>query len=141
MVEVVLGALVRDDQVLLGHRRPDKHAYPDVWDLPGGVAESGEPELDTLTRELREELGVEIERSSASRLCRLTATPMQEPVLLSAWLVRAWHGTPTNAAPEEHLEVRWFGLAELPELAHPVVVAALRSVMGPGETGRGFPKA
>ena len=39
MIEVVVGALVRDGRVLLGHRRPDKRAYPDVWDLPGGVSE------------------------------------------------------------------------------------------------------
>ena len=50
--EVVVGALVRGGQVLLVHRRPDKHANPEVWDLPGGLVEAGESELDTLAREL-----------------------------------------------------------------------------------------
>ena len=67
MVEVVVGALVRDGRVLLGHRRPDKRAYPDVWDLPGGVMEDGESELDALARELREELGVWSARSDRLR--------------------------------------------------------------------------
>ena len=30
MLRVVVGALVRDDRVLLGHRSPTKRAYPDV---------------------------------------------------------------------------------------------------------------
>ena len=87
MIEVVVGALVRDGRVLLGHRRADKRAYPDVWELPGGVMEAGESELDALARELREELGVEIATESAAHLCRVAAGPADERAVLSAWLV------------------------------------------------------
>ena len=125
MVEVVVGALVRDGRVLLAHRRPDKRAYPDVWDWPGGVREGGESELEALVRELREELGVEVEVGTASHLCRVTGGPANEPATLSAWLVRDWDGTPTNVAPEEHDDLRWFGLDELPPPAHAGVRAAL----------------
>ena len=52
MHKVVLGALVREGRVLLVHRSPNKRAYPDVWDLPGGLIEAGESELGALTREL-----------------------------------------------------------------------------------------
>ena len=55
MHEVVVGALVRDGQVLLGRRRPTKRVNPDAWELPGGVMEAGESELAALERELREE--------------------------------------------------------------------------------------
>jgi 8-oxo-dGTP pyrophosphatase MutT (NUDIX family) len=70
MHRVVLGALVREGRVLLVHRSPNKRAYPNVWDLPGGVIEFGESELSALTRELHEELGVQIATGSASHLCR-----------------------------------------------------------------------
>lgn len=125
MVEVVVGALVQDGRVLLVHRRPDKHAYPDVWDLPGGVMEAGEPELVALARELHEELGVRIATRSASRLCRVNAGSAEDPAVLSAWLVRDWSGTPANLAPEEHDDIGWFGLEELPPPAHPLVRQAL----------------
>ncbi|HEX5087493.1 MAG TPA: NUDIX domain-containing protein [Nocardioides sp.] len=125
MVEVVLGALVHEGRVLLGHRSPLKRAYPNVWDLPGGVIEEGESELAALARELHEELGVRMTTHSATLLCRLTVRPTGEPVRLSAWLVRDWRGTPANRAPEEHDDIGWFGLDELPALAHELVRTAL----------------
>ena len=128
-VEVVVGALLRDGRVLLGHRRPDKHAYPDVWDLPGGVVEAGETEPVALERELREELGVDIALSSTSALCRVSVGSPDAPVLLSAWLVREWDGTPANAAPEEHTAIGWFGPSDLPPLVHPHVRAAVMSAL------------
>ena len=129
MHEVVVGALVRDGRVLLAHRRPDKRAYPNVWDLPGGLMESGESELDALTRELDEELGVQIVTDSASHLCRLTAGPSEEPALLSAWLVRDWQGTPANVALEEHDDIGWFTVEEFPPPGHPLLRAALVDAM------------
>lgn len=125
MHEVVVGALVRDGRVLLVHRSPNKRAYPGVWDLPGGLVEAGESELDALTRELHEELGVQVVTGSVSHLCRLTAGPVDEPANLSAWLVRDWQGTPANVAPEEHDDIGWFSLEELPPLAHVLVRTAL----------------
>lgn len=125
MVRVVVGALLHDGRVLLVHRRPDKRVYPDVWDLPGGVMEDGESEPDTLARELREELGVEVATDTATHLCRVTAGLADDPAILSAWLVREWQGTPANVAPEEHDDLGWFGLDELPPPAHVGVRAAL----------------
>lgn len=125
MIEVVIGGLVRQRQVLLAYRSQNKRAYPGVWELPGGVVEPGESELDALTRELHEELGVHIATGSASHLCRLTAGPAEAPVLLSAWLVPDWTGTPTNLAPEEHDDIRWFDIDDMPPPAHVPVRAAL----------------
>src|SRR6476661_2476654 len=125
MIGVVVGALVRERLVLLAYRSQNKPAYPAVWELPGGVVEPGESELDALTRELREELGVHIAAGSASHLCRLTVGPAEEPALLSAWLVPDWEGTPANVAPEEHDDIGWFVVEELPPPAHVLVRTAL----------------
>ena len=125
MTRVVVGALVREGRVLLVHRRPDKHVHPDRWDVPGGVMEVGESELEALERELREELGVQITAGAASHLCRLTVGPVDDRATLSAWLVPEWDGTPENAAPEEHDDLRWFDLGELPPPPHVIVREAL----------------
>jgi len=129
MIDVVIGALVRDRHVLLAYRSRDKRAYPAVWELPGGVVEPGESELDALTRELREELGVHIAAGSASHLCRLAAGPAEAPALLSAWLVPDWEGTPANLAPEEHDNIRWFDVDDMPPPAHVPVRTALMAAI------------
>lgn len=125
MHEVVVAALVREGRVLLVHRSPHRRAYPGVWDLPGGHVETGETELAALTRELREELGVQIATGSATHLCRQDAGSGGESVRLSAWLVGEWQGTPTNVAPDEHDEIRWFRPEEFPLLAHERLGTAL----------------
>ena len=52
----IVGVALHDGHVLL-HRGESE----DFWTLPGGRAELGEPAEETLRREMREELGVEVE--------------------------------------------------------------------------------
>ena len=129
MHEVVVAALVREGRVLLVHRSPNRRAYPGAWDLPGGHIETGETELAALTREMREELGVQIAPGSATHLCRLDAGRGEESVRLSAWFVGVWAGTPTNLAPDEHDEICWFQPEELPPMAHELLRTAIVEAM------------
>ena len=129
MHKVVVAALVREGRVLLVHRSPNRRAYPGVWDLPGGHIEAGETELAALTREMHEELGVRIATASAIHLCRLEAGSGGESLRLSGWLVDEWLGTPTNVAPDEHDDIRWFRPDELPPLAHERLGTALADAM------------
>lgn len=130
MPEVVVAALVRSAQVLLVHRTPDRLAYPDTWDLPGGHVEEGESELTALARELREELGVDMSPESATHLGHVVAGTDAGPLRLSVWLVAEWVGTPANVAPEEHDDLRWFAIAGMPTLAHASVRAKVLHAMG-----------
>lgn len=132
MVEVVVGALVREGRVLLAHCRTDKQVRPGLWDLPGGVIEPGESDLDALARELREELGVGVSPDAVAHLARVVAGPDDDPVSVNAWLIGEWQGTPANLPPEEHERVAWFGVEELPPPPHVVVRAALVDAMRRG---------
>jgi 8-oxo-dGTP diphosphatase len=129
MHKIVTAALVHEGRVLLVHRSPNRRVYPDVWDLPGGHIEAGETELDALAREMHEELSVQIATGSAIHLCRLEVGRGEESVRFSAWIVGEWEGTPTNAAPDEHDEIRWFQPEELPPLVHELVRTAVAEAM------------
>ncbi|MCR9105877.1 MAG: 8-oxo-dGTP diphosphatase MutT [Gammaproteobacteria bacterium] len=64
-VHVAVGVIVdRQGAVLLSLRSADAH-QGGLWEFPGGKVESGESVEDALRRELREELGIEVIRSSA----------------------------------------------------------------------------
>ena len=56
-------ALLRNDrdELLLCKMAEDRGVFPGQWGLPGGGLEPGERMVDALAREMREELGIEIE--------------------------------------------------------------------------------
>ncbi len=57
---VVAGVIVEDDRVLIAQRNEDDE-LAGAWEFPGGKVERGEDPRAALSRELREELGVEVE--------------------------------------------------------------------------------
>src|SRR5881409_3321220 len=59
-IEVAAGVVFRQGQVLITQRRPGGH-LGGLWEFPGGKRESGETFEECLQRELREELGIEVD--------------------------------------------------------------------------------
>ena len=106
----VVGFVARDSSLLLVHRAPWVRVLPDAWGPFGGHVERGEDLEEALRREAREELGIEV------RTCRRLGQihNPSEPAVIHVYAVLSWDGEPVNAAPEEHTEVRWFRLDELP---------------------------
>lgn len=123
---VAVAALVREGRMLLAHRHPDRRWYPDCWDLVGGHIEAGESALAAMQRECHEELGVRVENAKPFHL------PTSNPGLdLQAFLVRSWEGEPTNQAPDEHDDLRWFTAEEIRQLtiADPASLEAIVSLL------------
>ena len=96
-------------QVLIAQRTAGKH-LAGRWEFPGGKVAAGESEPAALARELREELGIEVQAARA--LMRLHHTYDDQHVELSLWLVSAFRGTPQ---PLEGQPLRWVAPARLAE--------------------------
>ena len=107
----VAGAVIRDGRVLLVHRSPSAHSWPDVWDLFGGHVDGDESLEEALRREAREELGIEV---LTLKWLGQVYDPV-EPTVVHVYAVSSWEGEPVNLAPDEHTEVRWFSAGKLPE--------------------------
>ncbi len=109
-VRCVAGALISDGKILLVKRSPRSRFYPNVWDLFGGHVEGTEALEDALRREAFEELQVKI---GDFRMIGTIYDPV-EPAEVSVFVVSGWAGEPTNAAPDEHSEIRWFATGKMP---------------------------
>ncbi len=91
----VMAGVMLDAQgrVLLAQRPPGKH-LAGMWEFPGGKLEAGELATWGLTRELREELG--IEATPDEPLIRIPWRYGERLLLLDAWTVRRWRGQPVS---------------------------------------------
>lgn len=107
VVVVVAGAVIQDGRVLAARRtRPAAHAGR--WELPGGKAHPGEREAAALVRELREELGVDVEVGGRigpdvelgdHRVLHCLAARLADPT--------------ASIEPAEHDEIRWLAADQL----------------------------
>jgi mutator protein MutT len=115
-VHGVVGILLRANCILL-IRRAAHVVAGGAWCLPGGAIEVGETPAAALTRELREELGLEV------RPLREVWQSIREEdgLVLHWWLVEpaARNDWTIKPNPDEVAEIRWLTPAEaiaLPEL-------------------------
>lgn len=60
IIEVSAGLVFRNGKLLITQRHADVH-LGGLWEFPGGKRHDGETFEDCLRRELREELGIEVE--------------------------------------------------------------------------------
>jgi len=128
-VDVAVAVLIRSDGAALLAQRPASKVYSGYWEFPGGKIEPGEPVAEALKREIREELGVEIERAFPW-ITRVFTYPHAK-VRLHFHRVYAWRGEPRAL---EHQALAW----QRPEAisVDPLLPAngpALRSLMLPAE--------
>ncbi len=91
-VDVAVAVLRRPDGRVLLAERPAGKPWSGYWEFPGGKIETGESVLQALTRELHEELGIDVDR--ACPWITFEYAYPEKRVRLHFYRVTAWHGTP-----------------------------------------------
>jgi 8-oxo-dGTP diphosphatase len=124
-IHVVAGVLRdRDGRVLVAERPQGKH-LAGFWEFPGGKIDAGETPLDALHRELAEEIGIDV--ISARPLISVPWTYPEKRIVLDAWIVDAYTGTPHA---REAQTLQWLAIDALRALPLPPadvpIVNALR---------------
>ena len=111
LTEVAAAVIERPDGTFLLAQRPAGKPYPGYWEFPGGKIEAGEDPRAALTRELREELGIEV-REATPWITRVYAYT-HATVRLHFLRVTAWDGEPQ---PLEDQDIKWQRV-EAPDVA------------------------
>jgi len=107
------GVILRDNKVLLLLRKRPPEAG--CWSLPGGRVEFMERVEDALVRELKEELGVEVEVESLLCVTNHIVPADNAHWVSPVYLVRTVSGEPRNLEPDKTEAIEWFPESGLPE--------------------------
>jgi 8-oxo-dGTP diphosphatase len=104
-VNVAVGVLLAADGSFLLASRPPGKVYAGHWEFPGGKLEPGESVEAALTRELHEELGIQVTHSQRWRVDVMSYEHAK--VRLFFCKVTGWEGEPR---PREGQRLAWQNL-------------------------------
>jgi mutator protein MutT len=126
-VIVVVAAIIEQDDAFLLTRRQKGVHLEGLWEFPGGKIDPGETHVDALTRELREELDVDVDVHELR--FRTTHDYDDRSVALYFYRCRL-RGTPRPLLGQQ---MRWVPRAELAALGFPPADAELiKTLTEPG---------
>jgi 8-oxo-dGTP diphosphatase len=117
-IAVVAAALHRADGRWLMHRRPQGKHHGGLWEFPGGKVESAEMPVESLIRELSEELGVTCRPGlcAPAGFAEGEGAAGQAGLVILLYTVGEWEGEPLAL---EGGAVGWFTPAEVLALDMP----------------------
>lgn len=130
LVHVAVGVIVNDsNEILIAKRGVNQH-QGGLWEFPGGKVDLGESVQSALTRELREELAIEVLSSRA--LLEIRHDYHDKSVLLDVWLVSNFEGL---AKGNEGQAIAWVPVENLRDYDFPAaneeIVVAVESSLRP----------
>jgi 8-oxo-dGTP diphosphatase len=102
ILDVAAGLILRPDGKLLLGQRPQGKPWAGWWELPGGKLEPGETVLQALSRELDEELGIQV--TEATRWVTYVHAYPHTTVRLAFCRVTGWKGEPRGL---ENQRLEW----------------------------------
>jgi 8-oxo-dGTP diphosphatase len=111
-IEVVAAVIQHQNKILAVQRGPAKYAYiSEKWEFPGGKMEAGETEQQTIIREIREELDMQI--AVKAKLLTVEHTYPDFHLTMHTYLCETEQSEPILT---EHLAFRWLSIDQLEEI-------------------------
>ena len=117
-IGVGVGALIINDEgkCLIAKRGYKAKNERGLWEIPGGGVEFGETFREAIIREVREEIGIEIEVGVLLELCDHILPEEHQHWVSPTFFARIVSGTPQIMEPEKCDEIGWFTLDEAEKL-------------------------
>jgi len=109
-----VGIIGREDGKVLIALRPEDVMLGGLWEFPGGKQEEDETIQQTVERELKEELGIEV--TAYKEFMKLKHVYSHFSITLHAFLCQLVTGKPS---PKSSQEIRWVDISELEQYPFP----------------------
>jgi 8-oxo-dGTP diphosphatase len=127
-------ALVDADGRVLIARRPADKDMAGLWEFPGGKVDPGERPEQTLIRELKEELGIQVQEACLAPLTFASHQYEAFQLLMPLWICRKWDGEPNALEGQELAWVRPNRLRDypMPPADEPLIPHLIDLIGSPG---------
>lgn len=131
-IGVGVGAVMLNEhhEILLLLRKKPPEAG--CWSIPGGKVEFFDTLEDSIIREIKEELNVEIEVIKLLGVTNHVVAGEKTHWVAPTYLAEIKSGTITNMEPDKHGGVQWFSLDQLPKNITITTKAAVGYLSGEG---------
>jgi 8-oxo-dGTP diphosphatase len=119
----------RDGRVLIA-QRPEGKPMAGLWEFPGGKLEADESPEESLIRELKEELGIDVKAACLAPLTFASHAYESFHLLMPLYVCRRWDGI---AEAREGQTLKWVRAEALEDYPMPPadkpLIAALRDLL------------
>jgi len=124
--------LIKNNKVLL-QRRYRTGYHDGLYGLCAGHVEEKETFTETIIREAKEEIGVDLKAKDLEIVHFMQGYALPNPRELRGRadvfiLAKKWKGEPKNMEPHKCDDVRWFSLNSLPKNTIPFIKEALKNI-------------
>ena len=130
MLLVAAAALVDIDGRVLVQQRPEGKTMAGLWEFPGGKVEPGERLEQSLVRELKEELDVDVTEACLAPFTFASHVYDDFCLLMPLFVCRVWQGFPRSLEGQSLKWIRPLHMRDLPmPPADRPLVAMLRDLL------------
>jgi 8-oxo-dGTP diphosphatase len=116
LVLVAACALIDADGRVLLAQRPEGKTMAGMWEFPGGKVEAGERPEESLIRELKEELDIDVNEACLAPFAFASHSYEDFHLLMPLYLCRRWDGV---VAAREGQQLSWVRPREMGKYSMP----------------------
>ncbi|AMO72171.1 (deoxy)nucleoside triphosphate pyrophosphohydrolase [Sphingorhabdus sp. M41] len=113
---VTAAALIDKNGRVLLQKRPEGKPMAGLWEFPGGKVEAGETPEAALVRELKEELGINVQEPDIAPVAFASEALEEQHLVLLLYICRKWAG---HVESPESLDLLWLSVDAIHDLPMP----------------------
>lgn len=113
-ITLVSSCVIMKRNKILSTERSRKKPFPHYWEFPGGKLEKNENFYDAITRELYEELGIEVKKTNLYAIDNISHSyERNHMIVMAVFALKKWSGM-INC--KEGQQMKWVTKLELNKL-------------------------
>ena len=130
-VPAVYLILKKGDEILLQLRQGSGY-FDDWYGVPAGHVEPGELPIAALVREIKEEIGIDIDMEQTHFVHTMyrAAHDVTGDRADYFWMTEHWNSVPLVCEPHKCKELKWFSMDDLPENTIPHIRQVVEAMCG-----------